>query len=435
MELRGFEFFSTRTAPEMSYFHSEFWRVLVLQLSWSDPLILHAAIALGTLHENEERLKMPISKDRIYDPRHRFGVAQYNKAIRLLTSRKMDGDKNVKIAALVTCLLFIHIEFLRGHNHLAVAHIRGGIKILQRCETGPLHKGAITITDDIKSILEETFRRLDLQTAHFDSGGPFLQYDCPGLNEKDPVSFFTGSQQLAEAKRQSDLLLGCSFVFLEKCRTARAGERDLDPAVVAEQKSRLLNLFENYREALGNLEHRFFISGRQDHYNAVLLLMMHTIAVYVQVSVLTTVHEEQSYDAHITDFREIISLAKRFMASAQDAPKHPSLSTDWGIVPPLFFAAVLCHDPSIRREAISFLESWPRREGFWNSCFFAKIAGTVMEVEEGMMINSPQRSPRLARRRSLYAETADDQTHSTIAFKRDGWLTESPVPEAFKVEH
>ena len=44
------------------------------------------------------------------------------------------------------------------------------------------------------------------------------------------------------------------------------------------------------------------------------------------------------------------------------------------IIYPLYFTAVHCHDPEIRREALSLLSTSPWREGAWDSAAMARIA-------------------------------------------------------------
>lgn len=166
-ELRGFEFFQHRTAREMCpSFDFGFWTSLVLQLSRSEPAVLHAAIALGVLHETEESLGMPISKDRLtHNEKHKFAVGQYNAAIRLL----MGGRTATSVLA--TCLIFIHIDLMRGLYQAAGAHIKSGLKILE--ESGNV------LSHDVDRMMRTGFCRLDLQAAHFDAEAPYSKLPSP----------------------------------------------------------------------------------------------------------------------------------------------------------------------------------------------------------------------------------------------------------------
>jgi hypothetical protein len=57
-------------------------------------------------------------------------------------------------------------------------------------------------------------------------------------------------------------------------------------------------------------------------------------------------------------------------------------SVDMGFIPPLFYTAIKCRNPRIRRQAIELLIFAPHREGFWDGVLVARIAGEVIKLEE-----------------------------------------------------
>lgn len=143
-----------------AWFDCGFWTSLVLQLSQSELAVLHAAIALGVLHETEESLGMPISKDQLtHNEKHKFAVGQYNAAIRLL----MGGRTATSVLA--TCLIFIHIDLMRGLYEAAGGHIRTGLKILEESRN--------MLSHDVSRMMRTGLCRLDLQAAHFDAEAPY----------------------------------------------------------------------------------------------------------------------------------------------------------------------------------------------------------------------------------------------------------------------
>ena len=416
LELRGFEFFLTRTAPEISYFHSDFWESLVLQLSWSDPLVLHAAIALGTLHENEERHGMPVPKDKVSDARHRFAVAQYNTAIRLLRCRNLRGDATSRIAILVTCLIFIHIELLRGWNHVAIAHIRNGLRILGSSELCSTH-------EEVKSILTEAFRGPDLQTAHFGLEGPYIQYDIDKLDAIEPLTSRTDVALLTQAKRKCHILLGHAFRLLEVSRAHWDGERRFDEAMFARQQSRLLALYDQFRSELDTLARMPNLVGSRKNWLSVILMKMHAISGSIAVAACVAEDDHKAYAARLDDFTEIIALAKQFISNVTGPSNRHSLSTDGAIIQPLFCTAIRCDDSVIRHSAMALLESWCRREGFWSSNYHVKIARLVVKTEEERVADLPQHLSMKGLRRALYVNVAEDQTFSVVTFERSAWLS------------
>jgi len=131
--------------------------------------------------------------------------------------------------------------------------------------------------------------------------------------------------------------------------------------------------------------------------------------------------KETAFDDFVSQFETIISLAGTFvnheaagsveMASATSCPSVPmttspptqnSLSLtaqselsspflsskvpftfEMGIIPCLYFTAIKCRCPSLRRKAIELLSKvTPQREGLWDSRMLGKVAARMIEFEE-----------------------------------------------------
>jgi hypothetical protein len=101
-----------------------------------------------------------------------------------------------------------------------------------------------------------------------------------------------------------------------------------------------------------------------------------------------------------------------------------------GYIPPLFFAATRCRDPSIRRQAITILHHSRRRERVWDSCAAARVAERVMAIEErGLFVSGCQDVLR-SNRIMLVNQTFDTGTHIThVQFKRAPWNDAAPLEE------
>ncbi|KAF2103347.1 hypothetical protein NA57DRAFT_52871 [Rhizodiscina lignyota] len=415
LELRGFEFFMSRTAPEMTYFHSDFWQQLVLQLSHSDSMVLRAAIALGTLHENEESLGMGISKDRMYDSRHRFGVAQYNAAISLLLNKRLDEDRDVKAATLATCLIFVHIELVRGRYGPAVEHIRSGLKILN------MNHSDDYMQSSIQSALATAFMRLDLQCAHFDDAGTAIEYNYNDLVRYKQTVPRSGFDRLHVVKQQGDKLIGTTFKFLKVCEHIRDADISIDDPAFFERQRNLRSFHIAYRSELDSLMCHPDIIISERHWQSALLMKMQVIASYIQVSGILAKDKEVAYDEHVIDFTEVVALAEKFILSSSESSgfrkQRQTLSADWGIVPPLFLTAIKCREHFIRRKAVALLEAWPHREGFWDSALAGKFAKELVGIEEADAA-IPGVPRRVVRTTIINADIVEEQTHFVLTFSR-----------------
>lgn len=111
-----------------SNFDNMFWNGIVLQMSQSEPTVQNAVIALSYLIKTEPgNLKHARSVSKI-DIR-RTALLHYNKAVRCLVDQISKPSYNIEVG-LVTCLLFICIDFLRGDYLAAFAHFQSGLKII-----------------------------------------------------------------------------------------------------------------------------------------------------------------------------------------------------------------------------------------------------------------------------------------------------------------
>lgn len=383
-ELKGFDFFQRRTSRELSHhFDFGFWQTLVLQLSQSEPLILHAVIALGTLHENEEGLGMPLSTDRMSLLNHRFAVAQYNTSIKLLIEHAKDKSKDdIRLVTLATCLVFIHIEFLRGRYESAISHLRSGISILSDVVQGVKHQ-------EIERTIATAFSRLDIQCAHFDKSAPFLSYPCGDPGQFEDANCLATFASLGEAKTQYDRLLGSTLQLIRICdeEVERGGRSHISNAVLILRRKNLLDLHRHYIRLIDSFSQYPDKTSDRKVAEAALFLQMQLRLTYILLSVCMAEDTERAFDAHIAEFSRIVALAKSLIYSESNEQNVPiynrlTYSTDWGVLPPLTFTALKCRDRDIRREATALLAAWPHREGFWDSALAVQLARQVVSAEE-----------------------------------------------------
>lgn len=124
-EHRSYDFFRSCAAPALSgYFDSKFWDQVLPRIAASEDSVKHAMIALASLYEtcsDTDGYPGPLEQD--------FSLVQYNKAIKSLKYRCDTGDQAVE-STLLTCILFICLEFMRGNPDTALNHLQSGLQIL-----------------------------------------------------------------------------------------------------------------------------------------------------------------------------------------------------------------------------------------------------------------------------------------------------------------
>jgi hypothetical protein len=128
-EKRAVEFFHRKAAPQLSgYFHGRFWSELVLQVAVDEPAVRHAMIALSSIYEADVYTKAGNPDAAL--KRQDFGLESYNRAIRLLIT-DMGNGKSLRVP-LITCVIFVCVDCLRRDIPVALKHIEGGMKLLER---------------------------------------------------------------------------------------------------------------------------------------------------------------------------------------------------------------------------------------------------------------------------------------------------------------
>lgn len=156
-EKRGFDFFLRNTAAELSgYYDSSFWEKLILAASAQKPSLRHALIALGALHEDFSRQRL-VPSTPSEDQKAQFALNQYAKAMGALR-RSLSSGKEEPLTALMSCILFVCFDSLRGWFESAMVHLQSGLRILRGMRR--LSTGNHIIEDNIAPL----FTRLSLQS-------------------------------------------------------------------------------------------------------------------------------------------------------------------------------------------------------------------------------------------------------------------------------
>ena len=122
LENRNFQFFCTRTVPQLcGFFDDEIWQRLVLQATFHEPAIKHAAFALGSLHERFERGDLTVFASNIDRSQGGLALQQYTQAINHLIPRSASDNSRTLDVCLISSVLFACFE---------VCLVLGGMSIM-----------------------------------------------------------------------------------------------------------------------------------------------------------------------------------------------------------------------------------------------------------------------------------------------------------------
>lgn len=370
----GQDFFHRNLASRLDgQFDSEFWSKLVLQLSHSEPAVRHAISAVSVLHRDVET---SMTEQQGYITANPAVARELGAAIQSL-SRRMADNPNSNLVPLVCCLIFTCVEFLRGNVDSAVVHVRSGFKLLGGVRMSNSTESTITgesayTQEDLHAIEEHIvpmFSRLNAVCSLFGKVTPQV---LALMHQEDAGVLF---EDLTQARQRLYEAMDPAIRFIRSAgRRAEGFELTVEDFV---EQVKLQTTLEDWRGRLSGLMESDTAANKV----AATLLIVQYLVVHTWLMVCTTA-EETAIDAYMHAFEEIVTLSEQVTSSrAKDTQLQP-LSFDMQIIGPLYYTAVKCRHPLLRRRALALLKLAPRREGLWSAQHAYVIARRIIEIEE-----------------------------------------------------
>lgn len=389
-ERRFFNYFHSFTIPMMNgWFDHRLWNSLVLQMCQSEPAICHAVVALSALQEVSEVAGLTILPEDMSNRTHRFALYQYNRSIENLTARMRSNDPHVRSTVLLCCLLFIAFELMRGRIDDAVAHLHNGLHIMGtgKLDYHGLYQRHPAAEQDIERSLAAAMVHLDLQGAHFGFSEIHVALDISTLvkgNKSGPGHERFHSIQDACFMRDRAFLQFCLWTAFCDSLSAADIEAEYD-VLIREQKKQLVQL-ENFGSALDQLEQRLYADGpvAEKDRRSIEALRMHQKGLFLITEISLIKSNEVIRDVYADRFAEVVDMAAKITAGVQSTARkagpRPTLLMDTTVIGPLYYFIEKCRNPVIARRALKILESWPHREGMWDSTLAAGMARSSVQL-------------------------------------------------------
>lgn len=371
---RGLDFFHHNLAAKLDgKFDSKFWSKLVLQLSHSEPSIRHAVSAISIIYQDvESSLQHPTG----YVNANLRAHQEWNTAVRSLSIR-IQEHPNSNLVPLVCCLLFTCIELLRGNIESSMFHVQNGFSILAalryNSDVAP-HSGSNIVSNDRKAIEEHivpVFLRLNVLCSL--AGRMTPQMYSPAVKQD------SSQTDLTDSRRRLYEVSDTCLRFIGKA-TLKAAMFQIDIEDLVEQV-KLQSRLGAWRNQLGELLRRMQAANSPANQDALNILLVHFKVIYIWIRVCTTAGETAP-DSYHGDFEELLHFAEPIAKPDTGLATPQPLSFDVQILGPLYYTALKCRHPIIRRRALEMLQSAPRREGLWNGRYAYVTAKRVIELEE-----------------------------------------------------
>lgn len=361
---RALQFFRTVVQPALTGpVDAYFWDSLVLQFSQYHPAVRHAIIAISTLYEDLHQEKSDAASGA-----RELAVQHYSSAIRGIVEADSES------VALVACILFICIEYMRGNAMAATQHCRHGIIILNRCA------GRYPW---IACYLLPIFRRLSIMPLFH---GSWLR-SMPSLAvpqieiESSSCSTFTKAQHLFDQ-------IQCRAIQCIRSGDAhRMGflpPDSITPEMYAEQKAIALMICQWQESFLCNNP------TAQQAPKVRLLAQCLVGQIWVEMAFEP---DERKFSRHTDAFKQVVDLASSIErsgyshnSSQEGVCAHPAKFVfEIGFTPLLYFVTIKCRQLNLRLAALSLLQKLGvSHESLWNLDAMVYMARRIVEEEHGI---------------------------------------------------
>ncbi|KAL2838351.1 hypothetical protein BJX68DRAFT_249085 [Aspergillus pseudodeflectus] len=392
-ERRSFNYFHSFTVPMMNgWFDHQVWNSLVLQMAQAESAIAHAIVAVSALQEVTESTGVAILPEDMADRTHRFALYQYSRSIEHLTTRMRSNDPNVRNTVLICCILYIVFELIRGKYNAAITHLQNGMRVLGagKFDYHALYQAHPGLQKKVEDSVAAALVHLDLQSAHFGASITHTQLD-PGMLENgdnswpEPVNF--DSLQDAWVARDRIFLQFCMFATL--CDSLSEANIAINFAIMSKEQEKQQIQLLNFAQGLDRLEETRLRHGTltEKDRGSLELLRMHHMGVSVITDSCLIKSPAVIRGLYSQRFSATVDLAERitarFLQKGRETGPRLTLLMETALIGPMCLIIDKCHDISIAQRALHVMESWPHREGLWDSTLASSVAGgRILKIRE-----------------------------------------------------
>lgn len=364
----------------------------MLQISQHEPAVRHAVLAVSSLHEG---LGASFSDGALSHPQQSFALQQYNKAISRLLEQ-MNNPLTKPLASLLTCVLFVCIEYMQGKDKESLIHLEQGRQLLTRIDQRSNDPDMEYVVRHIVPL----YTRLSLTSFLF-GGSPVRIPDTLKPQREIPAIF----ESFDSMRHSLHDFMEQAFRFTQSARPAK----NINDSLPQETLTLLEAEQEQLLSRLSKLNVAFSLfrasRSRPSPEKCLLVLQMYLHAQYIWISTALN-SSEVVYDNFLPSFAAIVPLAAAYLdleSPLQQRPLYRQQSSsrytvipeqlsiayasnftfETHIIPPLYYVATKCRHPLIRRSALDLLQRNPsRRENLWRASVMGALAGHIVSLEE-----------------------------------------------------
>jgi hypothetical protein len=260
-------------------------------------------------------------------------------------------------------------------------------------------------TPDLKSVddhLLETFARMNIQSVLFGFPARYLHVIAEDARPQDRHSIPLLFVSVEEARQYLEAILNGVLHVISDSRSGSMSKED-DVAALSTQRMELQESLSEWIEAYETSIP--VLLPTLDPKGGMGLALLGVYHMMTEIMLATSPHpkipwSEMVFDGYTHAFQNLVTRAND-LAHFRNIPVHYVIDTkncrlgglnftaDMGLIAPLYYTAIKCRVPSIRREAIDILKSVPHRESMWDGLVVAAVAEKVVHLEEWKFYDEP----------------------------------------------
>ncbi|GJC79127.1 putative transcriptional regulatory protein C15D4.02 [Colletotrichum liriopes] len=374
-------------------FRSDLLTQVIPQLSWKDPAIKHAVLAIGAAAlSSDTREQRILGNGRFYSA----ALLHYGKALNLLYSLPVSPE-----GTLLVCLLFIAFESFRGNRAAGLNHISHGFRILEQCHQG-------SEPSPFLNEIVSSFRHFGLQTwalngVRLQETHERIPWCCRGLRtryavQEMPVVFETletarGWWNIVRHHVEHQAPLYTNFQVKGSSQKVARPSKEYGSPKSLRHIRRFVRYLDDWNTAFVPLAIK--AESRKEtnmaDYLKALSLRIHYLYLWIGVRSAGWTDKEEAKRLTPT-FRDIVDLSRQLLAAQAAQQRSPpgtevftlEDSPTW----PLACSYRVCASPSVRGEIVRLFKEYPRRDGLLDThAFLVMMEWVDKTASAGVIIN------------------------------------------------
>ncbi|KAF1970038.1 hypothetical protein BU23DRAFT_601205 [Bimuria novae-zelandiae CBS 107.79] len=402
-----FQFFKDETITRLpgvySSKYNNVWDTLVMQACAEEPAVLHAVLAISSAHRR--KLLDGVSRNKVLvqpDEEEEFLLRNYCKSIEYLQPKYHAAGEHSLRTVLITCLVFIYLELLRGNYKRAYDHLESGMKLLSSLtlETNKKRTWSRVSSSScsrskqhsVDGFLAEAFARLRVQIEFANQRGGTGSAILAKLPPDLPTFKFDSPY---EARHYLDRVLEAVTRFSQAVHDGTHNTWPPGYWNMLETERRFMqgSLDSWLRSYDATLADGVSV-GKDDIGQYELLRIYHTMAGIMAATSLSPY--QCVFDQYGSEFLSIIMQSKDIASRSDssgtrasgEAMRLESCGHAWpdvSWIPPLYYTALKCRVHHIRTQAVELMSSFWRYEIVWDLGILnmaSIVAKEVIRLEE-----------------------------------------------------